>query len=343
MDHIKIKSLKELGDEFKERLNIIAKNEKGITGFPSGFHKLDALTNGFQPSNLILIGGVAGMGSTAFALSLINKMTLENQCSIAYFSLELTAQQLMMRIISQQTTITVEKLRLGLLNENEMELVSQKTEELEEAPLFIIDYPFLTVSDIEHKIYELICPNYGVDLIMIDMLHLIGNNTKDKVGKVLNKKELAKITFQLKKLAERLNITIIVFVQLKEKLYGHGYYKRPLLSDIRKHAPIDKYADLILLLYRPAYYRIDEWDDDDASSTAGEAEIIVAKNSYGSIGNARVKFTRHLGEFDNLPIYDKTDSDLPFLIQLLHSALNWQTNKLSLKNKSNLYVKINIF
>ncbi|MDI6050854.1 DnaB-like helicase C-terminal domain-containing protein [Flavobacterium sp. XS2P24] len=312
MDHIEIKTLKELGDEFKERLNTIAKNEKGITGFPSGFHKLDSLTNGFQPSNLILIGGVAGMGSTAFALSLINKMTLENQCSIAYFSLELTAQQLMMRIISQQTTIDIEKLRLGLLNENEIELISQKTEELEETPLFIIDYPFLTVSDIAHKIYELICPNYGVDLIMIDMLHLIGNNSKDKVDKVLNKKELAMITFQLKKLAEKLNITIIVFVQLKEKLYGHGYYKRPLLSDIRKHAPIDKYADLILFLYRPEYYRIDEWDDDDASPTAGEAEIIVAKNSYGSIGNARVKFTGNLGGFDNLPIYDKTDSDLPF-------------------------------
>ncbi|MDI5898500.1 replicative DNA helicase [Flavobacterium yafengii] len=311
MDHIEIKTLKELGDEFKERLNTIAKNEKGITGFSSGFHKLDSLTNGFQPSNLILIGGVAGMGSTAFALSLINKMTLENQCSIAYFSLELTAQQLMMRIISQQTTIDVEKLRLGLLNENEIELISQKTEELEETPLFIIDYPFLTVSDIAHKIYELICPNYGVDLIMIDMLHLIGSNKKDKVGKVLNKKELAKITFQLKKLAERLNITIIVFVHLKEKLYSRRS-KRPLLSDIRKHAPIDKYADLILFLYRPEYYRIDEWDDDDASPTAGEAEIIVAKNSYGSIGNARVKFTGHLGEFDNLPIYDKTESDLPF-------------------------------
>ena len=312
MDYTEIKSLKELGDKLKERLDVIAKNEKGITGISSGFDKLDSLTNGFQPSNLILIGGVAGMGSTAFALSLINKMTLENQCSIAYFSLELTAQQLMMRIISQQTTIATEKFRLGLLNENEIELVSQKLEELEEAPLFIIDYPFLTVSDIEHKIYELICPNYGVDLIMIDMLHLIGNNSKDKVDKVLNKKELAMITFQLKKLAEKLNITIIVFVQLKEKLYGHGFYKRPLLSDIRKHAPIDKYADLILFLYRPEYYRIDEWDDDDASPTAGEAEIIVAKNSYGSIGNARVKFTGNLGGFDNLPIYDKTDSDLPF-------------------------------
>ena len=312
MDHTEIKSLKELGDKLKERLDVIAKNEKGITGISSGFDKLDSLTNGFQPSNLILIGGVAGMGSTAFALSLINKMTLENQCSIAYFSLELTAQQLMMRIISQQTTIATEKFRLGLLNENEIELVSQKLEELEEAPLFIIDYPFLTVSDIENKIYELICPNYGVDLIMIDMLHLIGSNKKDKVGKVLNKKELAKITFQLKKLAQKLNITIIVFVNLKEKLYGHGYYKRPLLSDIRKQAPIDKYADLILFLYRPEYYRIDEWDDDDASPTAGEAEIIVAKNSYGSIGNARVKFTGNLGGFDNLPIYDKTDSDLPF-------------------------------
>jgi replicative DNA helicase len=301
MDHIEIKSLKEVGDEYKERLKVINKKYKAVTGISSGFHKLDAITNGFQPSNLILIGAVAGMGKTAFALSLINKMTLENQYSIAFFSLELTAQQLMMRIIRQQTNISFEKFRLGLLDENEMELVSQKMQELEDVPLFFIDYPFLTVDNIEEKIYELLCPNYRVDIIMIDALHLLASNRKDKVGKVLNKRELAKISFDLKQLAERLNITIIVFVDVKENIYRRGSNKQPLLSDIRKDAPIDKYADLILLLYRPEYYKIDEWDDDDSSPTAGEAEIIVAKNNYGGLGNARLKFTGHLGEFDNFP------------------------------------------
>ena len=312
MDQIEIKSLKEAGDEFKERLNIITKKEKGVMGISSGFHKLDAITNGFQPCNLILIGAVAGMGKTAFALSLINKMTLENQCSIAFFSLELSAQQLMMRIIRQQTSISFEKFRLGLLDENEMELVFQKIQELEDVPLFFIDYPFLTVDDIEFKICELLCPNYSVDIIMIDALHLLASDRKDKVGKVLNKRELAKISFDLKQLAKRLNITIIVFVDSKENIYRRGINRRPLLLDIRKDAPIDKYADLILFLYRPEYYKIDEWDDDEQSPTDGEAEIIVAKNSYGGLGDARLKFSGHLGEFDNLPIYDKSDNDLPF-------------------------------
>ena len=312
MDQIEIKSLKEVGDEFKERLKIITKKEKGVTGISSGFHKLDAITNGFQPSNLILLGGVTGMGKNAFALSLINKMTLENQYSIVFFSLKLSAQQLMMRIIRQQTNISFEKFRLGLLDENEMELVSQKIQELEDVPLFFIDYPFLTVDNIEEKIYELLCPNYRVDIIMIDALHLLASNRKDKVGKVLNERELAKISYDLKQLAERLNITIIVFVDVKENIYRRGSNKQPLLSDIRKDAPIDKYADLILLLYRPEYYKIDEWDDDDSSPTAGEAEIIVAKNNYGCLGNARLKFTGHLGEFDNLPICANIDDDLPF-------------------------------
>jgi replicative DNA helicase len=298
MDQIEVKSLKEVGEEFKERLDFIAKNKKRITGISSGFHKLDAITNGFQPSNLILIGGVAGMGRTAFALSLINKMALKNQCSIAFFSLQLSAQQLMMRIITQQTIIGAEKFRLGLLDENEKVLVFQKIEEIDEAPLFVIDYPFLTVSDIEDT---LLCslPDFA-EIIIIDALHLIAKNKNDKVGKVLNKKELSKISFQLKQLAERLNITIVVFVHLTENMYRQGN-KRPLLSTIRKYAPIDKYADLILFLYRPEYYRIDEWDDVEQSPTAGQAEIIVAKNSYGGVGNARVKFTGHLGEFDNLP------------------------------------------
>jgi replicative DNA helicase len=312
MDQIEIKSLKEVGDEYKERLKVINKKYKGVTGISTGFHKVDAITNGFQPSNLILIAAVAGMGKTAFALSLINKMTLENQCSIAFFSLELTSEQLMMRIIQLQTAISREKLRLGLLEENEMELVFTKLQEVKNAPLFFIDYPFQTVDDIEFKICELLCPNYSADIIMIDVLHLLAHDRKDKVGKVLNRKELAKISFQLKQLAKRLNITIIVFVDSKENIYRRGINRRPLLLDIRKDAPIDKYADLILFLYRPEYYKIDEWDDDEQSPTAGEAEIIVAKNSYGGLGDARLKFSGHLGEFDNLPIYDKSDNDLPF-------------------------------
>ena len=300
MDFIECKTLKELGIEFKERLNSIAKNDNAITGIPSGFEKLDAITKGFQPSNLVLVGGVEGMGKTEFAVSLISKMTIKNQCPTAFFSLEMTNQQFMIQIIKQQTNISAEKLRLGLLNENEIELVSKKSAALENIPLYVYDYPLLTVSDIE-DVLSLSPPDFA-EIIVIDSLELLTKNKKDPVGKVLNKRELTKISFQLKKLAEKFNITIVVFFHFrlpKEKL-KYNYTKRPILADIRKYAPIDTYADLVLLLYQPEYYKIDEWDDNEQLPTAGEAEIIVAKNSLGSLGNARVKFERDKGIFDNL-------------------------------------------
>ena len=300
MDFIEYKTLRELGLEFKERINSIAKNDNAITGIPSGFEKLDAITNGFQPSNLILIGGAEGMGKTEFAVSLISKMTIKNQCPTAFFSLEMTNQQFMIQIIKQQTNISAEKLRLGLLNENEIELVSKKSAALENIPLYVYDYPLLTVSDIE-DVLSLSPPDFA-EIIVIDSLELLTKNKKDPVGKVLNKRELTKISFQLKKLAEKFNITIVVLYHFrlpKEKL-KYNYTKRPILADIRKYAPIDTYADLVLLLYRPEYYKIDEWDDNEQLPTAGEAEIIVAKNSLGSLGNARVKFERDKGIFDNL-------------------------------------------
>jgi replicative DNA helicase len=298
MDFIDSKTLREISKVFKERLSNIAKNGESITGISSGFEKLDAITKGFQPSNLVLVGGVEGMGKTSFAVSLINKMAIENQCPITFFSLRMSSQKLLTRIIRQQTDISSEKLRLGLLNENEIELVSKKIEKWECAPLCVYDYPFLTVSDIEDTF---LCspPDDYPAIIIIDSLQFISKSKKDKVGKVLNKRELTKITFQLKNLAEKFNITILVLAHFN--LQRKYYSGRPVLTDMRKYAPIDTYADLVLLLYRPEYYKIDEWDDDEQSPTIGEAEIVVAKNTNGSLDSVRVKFDGSRGLFENLP------------------------------------------
>ena len=301
MKSLEYKTLKKLGEEFQDRVHNIN------NGIPSNFDKLDAFTKGFQPSNLILIGGVAGMGKTTFAVSLIRKMAIENHYPTAFFSLDYSSQLLMMLIISQQTNISPEKLRLGSFNENESELVATKTSELKNTPLYVYDYPFLTVSDIENT---LLCSPPDFDpIIIIDSLQLITKNKKEKVGKILNKRELAKICFQLKQLAVKFDVTIIVLFdfRLPTEKKKNSYSKRPSLADVRKYAPIDTYADLILLLYRPEYYKIDEWDDENQSPTAGEAEIIIAKNTNGSLGIARVKFDSSKGLFDNLSSYKKND------------------------------------
>lgn len=331
MDFIEYKTLREISKVFKESLNNIAKNGEKITGIPSGFEKLDAITKAFQLSNLVLVGGVEGMGKTSFAVSLIIKMAIENQCPTTFFSLGISSQTLMARIICQQTNISSEKLRLGLLNENEIELVSKKIEKLESAPLRVYDYPFLTVSDIEDTF---LCspPDEYPEIIVIDSLQFISKSKKDKVGKVLNKRELSEITFQLKNLAVQFNITIVVltdFALPRERL-KYYYTKRPILTDVRKYAPLDTYADLVLLLYRPEYYKIDEWDDDEQSQTAGESEIIVAKNTNGGLDSVRVKFDGSKGLFDNLPIVENTKNNAknPFKTVILPSPIEGFENKL---------------
>jgi replicative DNA helicase len=300
MGFTSFKTCTELGEAFKVSLGSSNKKDLTVAGIPSGFEKLDAIINGFQPSNLILVGAEQGMGKTSFAVSLITKMTIKNQCTTAFFSLEIVAHQLLLRLLSQQTNIATEQLRLGLLNENAIELVSKSIEALQSNSLRIYDYPFLTLSAIEETI--LCTPPGFPKLIIIDSLQSIAKSKKDKIGKVLNKRELTKITFQLKQLAVKYNITILVLVHFtlqKERLNEH-LDRRPLLSDLRKYAPIDAFADLVLLLYRPEYYKIDEWDDESKLPTTGEAEIIVAKNNNGNLGKTRLRFKGNILKFENI-------------------------------------------
>jgi len=308
MEEIPIVTPRELKKEFLEKLRHLFNTSNEITGIPSGFKKLDEVTNGFQPGDLILVGAAPGMGKTSFAVSLLNNIAIQNKYAAGFISLEISSEQLMIKMLSTVGDISVEKLRVGLLNKNELESIDQKTKELENAELFIVDHPFLTIDNIRHEAYYLV---YGhqIKILILDELQLIAASSKDKVGKILNKKELLKMTGQLKELAVELNIPIIVMVGLPDRKLGRRYYsRRPLLFNMRRLGGIDKKADLVLFLYRPEYYRIDEWDDDERNSAIGQAEIIVAKNRNRRLNNIRVKFNGHLGRFENL----KEDNDVPF-------------------------------
>ena len=287
---LEIHKISKLSQQYVDKLNDTDEIYKVFEGFSTGFKELDSITKKLQPSNLILVGGVVGMGKTGFALSLIRNLINQNH-SVGFFSLQSSAQMLLLRMISQETGINVEKLRLEMVSDDEKEQIENVTNELKEKPLAIFDYPFLTVSDIEDQLDNLI--QFGSDycngIIVIDSLELIAYNDKDKVGKILNKKELAYITYQLKKIAKKLNITIIATVNLDGKNLRR-YYKRLYLTDLREYAPIDKYADLILFLFRPEYYKIEEWDDEEWTSAKNQAEISIAKNNNGGLGSTRVNF-----------------------------------------------------
>ena len=306
----------------KKRIEEIA-GQEGLSGVATGFDKLDKLTSGWQPSDLIIIAARPAMGKTAFVLSMARNMAIDFNMPVALFSLEMASVQLITRLISSETGLSSEKLRTGKLEKHEWEQLSTKVKNLEKAPLFIDDTPSLSIFDLRAKARRLVS-QHGIRIIIVDYLQLMtaGGNSK---GGGNREQEISTISRNLKALAKELNVPVIALSQLSRAVETRGSSKRPLLSDLRESGAIEQDADIVSFLYRPEYYKIDEWDDDEASPTAGQAEIMIAKHRNGSIENVRLKFIGHLGKFDNLDDYGSGYDDLP-------SSMNQDENAFITKN-----------
>ncbi|MDL2143684.1 MULTISPECIES: replicative DNA helicase [Flavobacterium] len=292
----------------KKKIEEIAKKE-GLSGVETGFHNLDKLTSGWQPSDLIIIAARPAMGKTAFVLSMARNIAIQYGHGVALFSLEMASVQLITRLISSETGLSSEKLRTGKLEPHEWEMLSTKVKDLEKAPLFIDDTPSLSIFDLRAKCRRL-ASQHGIKIIIIDYLQLMtaGGNNK---GGGNREQEISTISRNLKALAKELNVPVIALSQLSRAVETRGSSKRPLLSDLRESGAIEQDADIVSFLYRPEYYKIEEWDDDEASPTAGQAEIMIAKHRNGGIENIRLKFLGHLGKFDNLDDFSGSYDDLP--------------------------------
>ena len=306
----------------KKRIEEIA-GQEGLSGVATGFDKLDKITSGWQPSDLIIIAARPAMGKTAFVLSMARNMAIDFGMPVALFSLEMASVQLITRLISSETGLSSEKLRTGKLEKHEWEQLSTKVKNLEKAPLFIDDTPSLSIFDLRAKARRLVS-QHGIRIIIVDYLQLMtaGGNGK---GGGNREQEISTISRNLKALAKELNVPVIALSQLSRAVETRGSSKRPLLSDLRESGAIEQDADIVSFLYRPEYYKIDEWDDDEASPTAGQAEIMIAKHRNGSIENVRLKFIGHLGKFDNLEDYSGGYDDLP-------SSMNQDDNPFITKN-----------
>ncbi|MCC9061413.1 replicative DNA helicase [Flavobacterium piscisymbiosum] len=292
----------------KKKIEEIAKQE-GLSGVETGFHNLDKLTSGWQPSDLIIIAARPAMGKTAFVLSMARNIAIQYGHGVALFSLEMASVQLITRLISSETGLSSEKLRTGKLEPHEWEMLSTKVKNLEKAPLFIDDTPSLSIFDLRAKCRRLVS-QHGIKIIIIDYLQLMtaGGNNK---GGGNREQEISTISRNLKALAKELNVPVIALSQLSRAVETRGSSKRPLLSDLRESGAIEQDADIVSFLYRPEYYKIEEWDDDEASPTTGQAEIMIAKHRNGGIENIRLKFIGHLGKFDNLDDFSGSYDDLP--------------------------------
>lgn len=272
-------------------------NQEGLSGIPSGFEKLDELTSGWQPSDLIIVAARPGMGKTALTLSMARNIAVDQSIPVAFFSLEMSSVQLITRLISSETGLSSEKLRTGKLEQHEWEQLNVKVKDLEKAPLFIDDTPSLSIFDLRAKARRL-ASQHGIKMIVIDYLQLMTAGGSQKGGN--REQEISTISRNLKALAKELDVPVIALSQLSRAVETRGGSKRPLLSDLRESGAIEQDADIVSFIYRPEYYKIEEWDDEERTPTAGQAEFIVAKHRNGGLENIRLKFIGELGKFDNL-------------------------------------------
>ena len=267
----------------------------GLTGVASGFTKLDDITSGWQPSDLVIIAGRPAMGKTSFALSIAKNVAVDYGEPIAFFSLEMNNVQLVNRLISNTCEIAGNKMLSGQLTPDEWERLDKNLQKLKEAPLYIDDTPGLSVFELRTKARRLVREK-GVKVIMIDYLQLMNAN-----GMKFNSRqeEVSTISRSLKGLAKELDIPILALSQLnrtvenREGLEG----KRPQLSDLRESGAIEQDADMVLFVHRPEYYHI--FQDEKGNDLHGMAQIIIAKHRKGATGDVLLTFRGEYTRFEN--------------------------------------------
>jgi replicative DNA helicase len=292
------KSSEDAGSLVKQALTKIQEigNSEGMSGLETGFTKLDALTSGWQPSDLVIIAARPGMGKTAFVISMAKNMAIDFGHGVAVFSLEMSSVQLITRMISSETGLTSEKLRKGNLEAHEWEQLNVKVKKLSDAPIFIDDTPSLSVFDLRAKARRLVS-QHNVKIIVIDYLQLMTAGGKAGGNR---EQEISMISRNLKALAKELSVPVIALSQLSRAVETRGGSKRPLLSDLRESGAIEQDADIVSFIFRPEYYGMTEWDDDEHTPCEGQGEFIVAKHRNGGLDNIRLKFTGHLAKFSDL-------------------------------------------
>ena len=285
----------------KNRIEEIGNREGSLSGISTGFEKLDRLTSGWQPSDLIIVAARPGMGKTALALSMARNISVQKKIPVAFFSLEMSSVQLITRLISAETGLSSDKLRTGKLADHEWQQLNVKVSDLESAPLYIDDSAALTIFELRAKARRL-ASAHDIKLIVIDYLQLMNLGSSNKAGN--REQEISTISRNLKALAKELNIPVIALSQLSRAVETRGGTKRPILSDLRESGAIEQDADIVSFLYRPEYYGITEWDDDMKTPSEGQGEFIVAKHRNGALDSIKLKFIANLGKFEDIDSFD---------------------------------------
>jgi replicative DNA helicase len=288
------KNYASMSDLIRDALKQIEKsknNESGIIGVPSGFTAMDRITSGWQPSDLIIVAARPAMGKTSYVLSLARNAAVDFNVPVAIFSLEMSALQLVTRLISAESEISSEKLRSGNLQKFELAQINTKITKLAEAPIFIDDTPGISIFELRAKARRLKA-QHNIQLLVIDYLQLMTGSNEHKGNR---EQEIGMISRSLKSIAKELNIPVIALSQLSRSVETRSGEKRPVLSDLRESGSIEQDADMVQFIYRPSYYGLTE--DGNGNPTQGMATIIIAKHRNGSVGDVQLQFVDHLAKF----------------------------------------------
>ena len=286
-----IKTIGEILNNTRDQLEKLAKNQAEITGLASGFYELDKITSGFQANELIIVAGRPAMGKTAIALNLAVNGAINCKKPVVIFNMEMSAEQLALRMIAAYGGIHQGKLRTGRLEHNDWKKVNEAMSQLGDTELYIEDTPGMTVSEIRAKCRQLAAREKGIGLVVIDYLQLIQGSAKYMGNR---QQEVSEISRSLKTMAMELDIPVIALAQLSRSVEGRED-KRPLLSDLRESGSIEQDADIVAFLYRDDYYNKPAQERGETSVS----EFIIAKNRSGSTGMVELLFEPAMSNFRN--------------------------------------------
>jgi len=278
--------IRDLLVEAYEQIEALHLNKSGLRGISSGFVDLDRMTSGFQKSDLIIIAARPSMGKTAFALNIAQNVAIRSRETVAIFNLEMSAPQLVTRMISAEGNIDAQAFRTGNLKEEDWEKLTMAMSTLSEAPIFIDDTPGVTVYDIRAKLRRLQA-EHGLGLVIIDYLQLISSVKGDS-----RQQEISEISRSLKLMARELNVPVISLSQLSRAV-EQRQDKRPMLSDLRESGSIEQDADIVAFLYRDDYYN-------EESEKKNIAEVIIGKQRNGPVGKVELLFLKEYNKFLSL-------------------------------------------
>lgn len=282
--------------EVFERVEFLYNHKGGTTGIPSGFEELDKMTSGFQKSDLIIVAARPSVGKTAFALNIAQNVGVRAKESVAIFSLEMSAAQLVQRIICAEANVDAGRMRTGFLEEDDWHKMTMAISALSTADIYIDDSPTLTVAEIRAKCRRL-KQEKGLGLIIIDYLQLIHGRGRSGENR---QQEVSEISRALKAVARELEVPVIALSQLSRGV-EQRQDKRPMMSDLRDSGSIEQDADIVAFLYRDDYY-------DKESEKQNIIEIIIAKQRNGPVGTVELVFLKNYNKFVNL---DKSQQEAP--------------------------------